>query len=680
MIKIKNMLYIIFFLILTVTCLANEYCPSEGCMNTFYYGPSTTPTYMSSAFSSIIPSKYDYNAFSSCNAIQALYTPTGGNLNGDISDNEYFYVTSTTNIQVYDTDCQYITELNLPSKYRIIAEANILDYDYDNLPEIAVLTNTSVLLYNFTNNTFNLQDNFTNYPVALGTSGYGSCTKTHCLSAANNLNVTITSLITGLSITKELFKPGNSFNYIAGHFSGTIYNGISYFYVCKYDGTISQFMNCALIKQDGTKIFNNYMNDGVYSGGTLSRNTFSYATVVNNVFRTAVTTYGDKSALTRFSDSIRNFAGTELFTSCKQAGSANGCEISTVSRNASSVWVFGNYDKSISSKLACHIYNSSLDNKIYFECWDDTFITPYYTIEITLAPLSKNVPKFFTMVDFNNSNDYLSIVTSDGIYYIDFLTQYIQYKYPWNYTTANTDFSTASILGNNVFDTTNPPSMWSSYATVAYSDTTHSTIVHPSPSLSSTCGNLICESIESIFSCPGDCLGAASTSLNCLRSTDCPSTYPDCLGNICTRGLNTSLTCYSDLDCPYLTPICIDGGNGVSYCVKTVSTIIEENETNTTLKVKRDLQSEADMRGLLDILFFGSSFLKLLVAIIFIIIIMAETANYAKGNPFVISLSGIFGLILFTVLGMIPIFIVLILFVGLILMLVYSKALFPSTN
>jgi hypothetical protein len=272
----------------------------------------------------------------------------------------------------------------------------------------------------------------------------------------------------------------------------------------------------------------------------------------------------------------------------------------------------------------------------------------------------------------NLSNNFMSLYTPEGIFYI---TPSAKIKtYSSGYVAAEQDYYTTAILhSNDEYSISLGGFVGSPLFAVNYnigSATSHYSFLLGTQGSTDVCGDHVCAGTETVFNCPSDC-SATSSSFNgsCVSSYDCTgSAFDSCLNGVCVFGL-TNTSCISNNGCNSTSPLCCQG-----YCIGGASI----NVQGYCVSGGSTIESDTEINDMFNILFQGQSWLKFLFGMIMTIMIAIWAGEKSKGNAFVVSLAAFFGLVISTILGFIPVYVVILLVLIMILLVGLGKVLFPN--
>jgi len=314
-----------------------------------------------------------------------------------------------------------------------------------------------------------------------------------------------------------------------------------------------------------------------------------------------------------------------------------------------SYWGIGKYN--LQDQYACIIVNDT--GKSYLNCYDAAWTLGY---NISFTSLI-NSTESFIMADFNGTEDTLGIATSEGIFYPTYQYNHSGYSYAASHTGSMMTVSQLTYVNN-----------YTKVPYAAYSDGSYTWIMYSPTYTAALCGNRVQDAGEDEFSCPEDFPAYGLTNGTCLIDDDCPVNYPTCLANRCVAGYNASNTCTFDRDCPYYAPICF-----LTYCVSGVS-----GNYSISAGTENQQQIDSSINATLGILFGTSTLLKFIIGICIILAIVMMIAQQLPGSPIAVIFGGAMATVLVTVLGLIPVYVlILIIIIGLLILLL-SKAIFPS--
>jgi len=317
-------------------------------------------------------------------------------------------------------------------------------------------------------------------------------------------------------------------------------------------------------------------------------------------------------------------------------------------------WMVGDYDKSGSSE-ACILSNNTDD---IFCLGSDGVVD--YTISVT----GTNYSASLVIADFNYSDSRLCFGSKESIFCDgNQLIDNNQTIHPTNDIFYNGIVVSVGATGTPAY---------------IYTDTTGLFITANSLSLSS-CGNGDCEDWENSFTCAEDCLEATPTPIveciinsqcpsgsvclsnlctsntGCTSSDQCPTNYPLCIFNNCVRGIGDeenisdfNFSCVFNVDCPSELPVCYNG-----LCVAGVSGVAGS-----------ETEADNDIDLFIKTLFGDNTIIKFIVGmamVLGIMIIIGEMTGFNKDGFMVMGVGGIFMLIIVTVLGLVPIYVLVLL-------------------
>lgn len=315
------------------------------------------------------------------------------------------------------------------------------------------------------------------------------------------------------------------------------------------------------------------------------------------------------------------------------------------STNYTSNWAVADFNKDGVNE-ACMLISNEPSNAMTLRCYDESFTTP-----IINQPCAVQHPDAgLYMADFFPTNSTLGIATGTGIYSTE--NGACTKKGNSTYTYASISWNQTQAIGFSYGSFSMP--------VYVFDDGNTAFIIRDTSSVD-TCGNDVCEDYENAFSCAADCLNITTAPGVCSTDIDCPTAYPYCLLGLCIASeVGTNFTCTFDTDCPYNAPFCYEG-----YCVTAAQVGIPNATGSSTATKNANLDNSIDF--FVDTIFGTSPYFKFLIAVLTTIGIVFAASRHSD-NAMVVIFIGVFSIVLFTVLGFIPSYVlILMIVVGLII-------------
>lgn len=615
----------IIFLLLMIG-LVSAVCQDSSCSDITFQNTEID----SANYNPFLP-YYDDNLYRSCSVNNYLFTPISGDIDND-AINELIVVSTSTQMTILDPrSCTIKNQFN--TRHTITVPPSLVDIDIDGVYEIAIAGeyNVSIIQYNGT-----IKDTI-NYNVSsAGNYTAFGCEKNYCFGQYNLTGIQVINVLYSLSINANNLSALSSHgsianklhpNYIFVQRKGTDLNDVyaSYCY-----GGSSTNIYCSVIDTNGIRLNSN--SSGV-SVSTLERY-FAGFVKMGGVYRWIYGYQGLSGANKRSSINVMDdlYSTTYLY------------KIEAYNLSLPSV---GDYDKDGVTELCYMSYHNS--GYFNFTCYTNTFIAKKYEIYVNMSTTNiSSFPFTFDMAYTNYSDIYASIYTPEGIFYITptTQTQYFPSGYqPTGVTTYSDGISfTTQEFYNRYFGKFTGSTIY------AYSDSIQNFVFSPFIATAS-CGNTVCDSGETILTCPEDCVnGTSGNSSYCITSLDCPSLYPTCSGHQCVAGL-TSIPCIDSTQCVYNASICSDSG----FCIAGVF------NSSTSLSGDSTVAGSVDPNIIWSLIFSGSALWRFFVGMIMLIILapMLDGILNKSNSPITTIMIWSGMLVCFTVVALINVWVIL---------------------
>jgi len=629
---------------------ASQNCWQEGCSDLNLPGGSGYTGYASNQ-NNIVPN--GNISYSSCDIGPSTFALVAGDFNGD-NASEIVAVTASA-VSLYSQDCILTADISTTAR----ATPIIMNSNGNAFQELVIMTNHTVNLYEFSGVSMSLIQSFDFWAVTNQSEyDYMSCSR----NPADNLTGTTPFCI----LMKKNVKDVISINMANGNISRYItqlpnYNvnypllqgfpqvkttagtpGIYQVPDCTILGATSNMLYCILLNESGS--YNALTTGNILSSSGAVTNIY-YA----SSFIAKMGTLNRIFVMLKYKKTNDEWVSRVYDTSFAQLYSSNAG-----STNATSNWMVGDFNKDGVSE-ACHVLNDSTQgNSVMFECYDTNFLNKKANFNVTEL---MNISQGFVMGDFEPSSPYLAVASVEGIFAYNGSTLDLVQSSGYPMSSARNG---SSILIN---------SPASGSPIMAYVDHSIGFILR-NPVVGGSCGNGICDLFESAFSCPIDCGTVSGANGTCMADSECPVSYPKCLAGKCVDGFNASETCNYATDCPYNLPLCY-----AHYCVAAVSGPFNETGAPTG-----GVNNDEVINDTLGVLFGASTMLKFIIGICIILAIMLEIAHLVPGSPIAVVLGAVFGLILTTILGLIPVYILILCVLIMVLILLLGKAIFPASG
>lgn len=628
---IKKIIFIILFVLCSTFVLGNQNWFQEGNADLNLPGGNGFIAYGSN-----LNNLATNLSYTKCSFGGSMYTPVATDFDGDaIAD---IVVTTTKKIKIYNIGCSLIAEYNLYTTPR--AMPVILNVDADDKQEIVLLLSRELVGLEYDNDTATFNEswivNYTNITTVVNMD-WLACNRfnDNCVTFKANTDDAYYFDIRNLNVTNKTAEYPYSHIGTEGIWKKTY--GRTETRTAGNDNWILPF--CGRSASDNTVncvYFNDTGDDtGVVSpeiaGASNAVTDVLYNTAIiakmGNLYRLFVNLHYNKT-LSLHSAYVFDMAGNTLHA-----------ESITNQINATSNWMVADFNKD-GINDACIVYNDTLTIEQVLNCYDADFLSATYRVNLTGLV---NVSTTFVMADYDPSSNFLCLASIEGIIC------------PNSSTTAESIYSSGYVynpdrrLGHGITFAIGS----SGSPMYVYSDDNGLGFIVQNTQITADCGNGICDTFESSFSCPTDC-GVLSNQ-TCVTDSDCPTSYPKCLSGQCVSGY-TGITCNFNSDCPYNTSICYAG-----YCISGVSGGLPPSEAEN--QQQQDIDDS--INSTLGLIFGTSTLFKFIIACFIIISVMVMVAGYTN-NHIVILSSGALMMICMTVLGMMPVYVlVLILIFGL---------------
>jgi hypothetical protein len=685
----KITIFSVFFLLVMLFAVyaATDFgCSEPECDTQFY--TTHQLDFLASSFPSIISPTPAYSI--KMLSEQSIYAPVSGDLNGDTL-NEFVFTNSNSKISIYNYRGVVQKYLNLNTTLYGIIKTNpvLTDYNSDGIKEIIVLTNASIIQYDYNFSILNYR-NITGYNNFGGTTNYLKCNNNYCgystydsgkgmyIFAINN-NFTLIQNLTASGVQFAL-KDIQSFD--DGVTSGV--------YMLYYKDTGQTVLASALSNY-------NYSASSIGSSSTMPENIINMGTTNAPIYR--IISY--------------NTITLGVYDRDFNAITLNFNSSASVGVYIASNPMVGDYDLDGQIDLCAVVYHSnSATSGLYFNCWDYTGGNPkkHTLINTDMRWALSNYldnnanNNEFSMVYFNASKDHMEIIFPSGIYDIE-----------QDDLIFNTTYKLKSGTSKNMIAYNEKSSIYSlGNAIAVFGNTSNSFMIYPSSSVG-LCGDGICQSTEDVISCYDDCAfvsNACNTDIDCEdydattldacisgtcvhitgvgngtnntgtsngycgQDANCASGYT-CLNGCCV--VETNVSCSANTQCfPYQSAFCYTGECITSFLNPTCVNAVQQVYNNATGGSNIPSADEGSISAMFNSLLDGSAFAKLLMAAVLIIGAMIATYSSLSKNspnvsPIIPLIVGLVMTIVCTIVGLIPVYFIIILIVGIIAIFILNN-------
>lgn len=671
----------IFIAVCSAIAHAQMYCRDNACSGA-YYGSTAIMSTCADQFPAA-----GIQTYVSCLSDNSIFAPVIADINDD-GYTETIIVPSRTTVEVLDKECNIISSLT--TSYPINAPPALVNPSgtmttHDSsvpLYDVAILTNQTLGFY-------------TRY--GLGEACTGTCDNGDVF---DYMSTTGSKALFGLACTDTVCfatnQPGTTINFYSFTLPGSVL----------YQGNVTSVSRWTAMNNLTVGYAQKYLAKSYasYCGISLASDLSTGCFVLNSTpaIVTTYTGFGTSGTITAIHDYFAGYVkmGTlykYLFAAHVDKGSeqsqiivkdpsafTNTMSVSGTSPATSytSLPSISDYDKDGTIEF-CYLQGDKINNTdgniSQLICWTNTFLTPKYNTTINRSDnlLNMTFPANFYIADYNFTSAFQYIGTKDGIFEIDGGSKRLVYSSLAPMTAASR-YTDRPVQGSHDIiglDTTTV--RYIGNPTLQSFGTSNSWIMRNGLAVD-VCGDGICSGSETIVSCPQDCLGTFNGTCNfdvqCTALAGNSSQYNKCLNHTCVKGY-TGLTCMSDLDCPPNQSICFSG-----YCIAGYYGTLPTSIASAQKEYKDNLTYW------IDYLLGGSSFIKMIIAIILIIAAMgitwskmAETGQ--QPHPIFPLLAGLAMTILCTVFALIPIwFLIIMILGGLIVWLFLRFMLNPGTS
>lgn len=558
------------------TVSATSYLSQHGNVN--YH---TSTMYSGIAYGSNTPGLM--SNYTTCQLAGSVYEPkkiTYESLSG--YDQIVVFPTKST-IDVYDYDCNLIAEEILPAGEFIRSEPMVIDFNHNTYPEIAVLTNTSFILYErkyndtstFTNisiynysilNVTNLDFVLTNYPsysfpdeiIAVFFKSNSKDIYTFEYNNGKPMWWNQTTQLTNMTSAKTGgYANGESDDYMT--ITGTYINSESvtdsnfYIPMCMQRYNVgSGIFNCDILKL--TRDFSEYKHDNItiytswqYTPSANARNPIpeSFIGKVNNQFRVMTRWRPQAGGSGEYTNTMHSITGTLYYESLTSTNYHSHWMISDIDMNGfnEAMYIIG--VTPVTSNEQLYILDSAFDT---------TSTDEMFTIDTKDVTTGRQ--PYIAQVFPGNTT--MAIMTTEGI-----LSRVNSTSYYFGY---NSTITTADITADFGIGTCQTY-LSNGYCYHMYIFGNNGTSYLIRNYLSNiSCGDGVCGIQENELTCAEDCIFRAITNRSCFDDTDCTvSPYLKCLNYECIAGYNSSQVCLANNNCP-IGKFCYNG-----YCIQAVS-------------------------------------------------------------------------------------------------------------
>lgn len=616
--------------------------------------------------------------YAECSISGSLYNPIAGDINYDTSPDIYT-VPSKKKIEVYTQDCAFLAEIDTVDN--ITAMPTLLNYGGTSIQNVVILTSNDLLIYGWSTG-IPVPVELLNITYRASTTNLNllTCTRSDVKMCygfkSGEDDVYVFNLTSGTVTKKTAILQQNVKAYVGrtgiSSTRGYSYDGyfISMCYMIQAVGGSTAYCDILDINGDVTYDF-----DYVVSGQAVTTIKWmgAYVAKVSNLYR--VITYGS-------ANSASGFRWIGMFD---VAGNVNRLGIYTGTTAWLSSPAVADYNKDGLNEM-CYI-NKSASNVQFLRCYN----------AIGTLVNSSNLSGYtfgsgLILADFNSSEPTLGIGTEEGIFYTNYSGGRARVWFNASTPTASDD---GSFLMTVQSSTTAPAPSW------IHSDTSATTIIR-NVGVSGTCGDGTCQDWENAFTCNADC-GAGLDF--CITNADCPSNYPLCVPgtgecvSIYPYDPNATLNCETAADCPATSPLCIAGICGRESCTKSsdcpyqrpycyVGVCISgasSGITNIQLtgddapNVTAAKTSADEFAGYITALTSSNIMLRFIIAIAMIMFFVFTATKYTQ-NATIILFVGILATVLVTVIGILPMYVLIVLIISIIAIVLLGRMIFPSSG
>lgn len=649
----KTIFLTIFFIFLFPIVFGNSNWFQEGNADANFPGGNGQILFASNYANAV--TTLDNITYEKCTVDGSLYTPVATDFTGD-GFNE-FVVTTTNRIKIYDSDCSQVSQILATPR----AMPVIMNFDNDADQEIVFITATSLEAWEFDSTTYFFNNTLNISTTDLEPLDFFGCARDQdkCVGFKTGSNDTLAfdldlgtaTLNSDVMISTPINTPTNSprgYNGLA--FTDTFLGTDVYTPFC-FMKNLSVSPNayiCQLINIDGQDV-------GVIwdeAIGTLfgtNNLTHMSATIIKlgSAFRVFQSWTADTTGNPVSGWSVQDLQGTPI--------QSNSLQQATLEFGNSMI---ADFDKDGSNEM-CNMRDLS-PTRINFTCWASDFSQTNYDLSTGLGD-TIDVTQGAVMADFNPESDYMCLANYEGIYCVNATnTSHLDKIF-------NTSLSWSQTSDSGFSITVGSAGVAHAYI---YADSDETFIVRNTV-VSFACGDGICQDFENSFTCSADCqIVEELEEGTCNSDADCVPTYPYCITGLCVASDNISQTCTFDSDCPYNNPFCYSG-----FCIKGWQTGVPDSENVTA----QEQEVNDSIDGTMGILFGTSTLLKYIVALAIIIGITVTVAQNTKSDLAVL-LTSIFATILVTILGLVPIYVLILIIISAVAIVTLKTFLFPSAG
>ena len=451
--------------------------------------------------------------YQACFIPASEYTPVGYDFDDDAVVE--FIITESTYASIYDANCNIKDSLD--PGYNIIAEPVLTNYDNDAYPEIAILTETQLYLYEYSpaNDSYDIVKS-----MPTGLKLYGGLICTHdrvvggytseiCIASMNTTQAKVVFDLNADTVKNATDSGATS------HISGT--RGMTYtrdpsdsedILIPRCNRAIvdvSNKLECNIFNVSGNETSFQYRTGNI--GNTITSIQW-VSTFIGKLggayYLFSSGRYTINAVGTRYISLISDLTGTSRYE--------------RISANPSSNWVISRYNTVSGTNYACIFLNDT--GSVNLICYDAAFNIAYNISYLGYL----NSTEGMIMADFNGSDSFLGIATGEGIFYRNKVYNVSGLPYSASMKGSLMTISQTYLFGNT-------------YVKVpfyAYTDGTDAFIMRVPYVTTSQCGNSVCDAGEDEFSCPDDC-SINSTGIGNMTGTPC-SGDDQCMSGKCQDG------------------------------------------------------------------------------------------------------------------------------------------------
>lgn len=588
----KILFYLVSFLLLISLAFASDSCFSEGCA-----GQQTAANVGKNIiYSGNILNKVSNSSYNTCILPSSTYTSTATDMNNDNLPD--YIITENNQIEIYDSSCSLLATISAPNLKTMPIVTN---FNSNDKQEITFATNDTLYVYEFNAGYLNMTVVASKFYYS--DAGNVSINQLICSRQFDNVNNLFycVGVIYGssnlmqfnYSTTNNIISDGKknsvlSFNMYNTAVLGTTQGFSSQLSIAGICGinfnNLGTQMSCdAISMNDLTRLFT-------------TGNLISPSTAVTSFNRLTMLPIGTGSSYRWLmqADFIKAGSNTHsdmILSNTFQNNFNFTSGVQQFNFNESSNIMVGDYNYDGSNEL-CYFQNNSNTSDIFFRCLNSGLIN---IVNINYTGVISSLHKHYVMAQFYSNRSTLGIADNTGIFYdgikvVSFPTSTVSYYY--------SPMIVQYPLSGGIL---------MSFAS------TGTTITLQTSTVIASCGDGVCQSFESPFSCAADC-GQLNNG-TCFSDSDCSGSYPTCWHSSCVAGYS-GISCIDGSQCPLNSSVC---NNGI--CIAAIF-------QQATTPQNPDLTGNPANPSIIWNLIFGGSLLwRFVIGIILMLVIFGISNN-----------------------------------------------------